>query len=59
MNEWKNIIESMHKEVCEALKDSKPGTPEWKLCMTMIKAYESWVLNKENEKCGFMKNGMD
>lgn len=54
--EYKNMIEETHINVCEALKESKPGSAEWELCMTMIHAYESWYLNTENKKCGFKKN---
>jgi hypothetical protein len=55
---WKNIIGDIHINVCEELKESKPGTPEWKLCMTMLHAYHTWYLGtnsieipkKENEE---------
>ena len=56
MESMKNIIEEMHKSTIEALKESKPGTPEWEFCMNELKIYETWYLKDDNKKLGFKKN---
>jgi hypothetical protein len=50
---WENVIESMHQDVIEGLKESNPGTPEWEFCMRSLTAYETWYLSRKNEEVGF------
>ncbi len=47
---YKDTIESMQLNTVEALKEIKPGTPEWDFCMRSLKAYEVWYLGYENMK---------